>query len=45
MYYSGELSQISLYSRAYVRIVDKKIEENLLDAVSSPALGKKKRTA
>ena len=41
MYYSGELSQISLHSRAYVRIVHKKIEENLLDAVSWPALGKK----
>ena len=34
MYYSRELSQISLHSRAYVRIVHKKIEENLLDAVS-----------
>ena len=34
MYYSGELPQISLHSRAYERIVDKKIEENLLDAVS-----------
>ena len=34
MYYYGELSQISLHSRAYVRIVDKKIEENFLDAVS-----------
>ena len=34
MYYSGELSQISRHSRAYVRIVHKKIEENLLDAVS-----------
>ena len=45
MYYSGELSQVSLHSRAYVRIVDKKVEENLLDAISWPALGKKKRTA
>ena len=34
MYYYGEVSQISLHSRAYVRIVDKKIEENILDALS-----------
>ena len=28
MYYSGELSQISLHSRAYVRIVDKGIQDS-----------------
>ena len=28
MYYSGELSQISLHSRAYVRIVDKEIQDS-----------------